>query len=159
MTPSPPVDDSFLDRETEHFYQAELGHDQRGSWFLALCSLILLFLIGALTAEPTPGACSISRGWVIASLIPVSLATLSIVLSLWPLAGSRPRFRRVWWTSRADAPLRNLSSEDHYVAHRRRAERKAFWIVLSILLLLVGLGVIVTGAILCKPVVETACLG
>ncbi len=40
----------LLQQEADHFFQAELYHDQRASWLLALASALLTVTLGVLLA-------------------------------------------------------------------------------------------------------------
>lgn len=140
----------LLLHEADDFYKAELGHDQRASWLLALCSALAIGLAGFLLSMAKGGA---PAGWVpivvwVAFAL-VALATAVTLVSLWPLRGRHARF---WLPGRrhtraasgasAHAPVPTGDDAwyvDHYRAHRCRAERKVGLLVFALIALLLAL--------------------
>jgi hypothetical protein len=137
---------ALLQQETEHYFQAELYHDQRASWLLTLSTALLTIVLGALIAinENKLG----KAGQVLFTIAGATFG-VSILLSLfalWPLAG---RNAKCWkpFASACDV-VREQSIEEHYLAHRRRAARKADRIVLVLISLIVGMILFFAGALL-----------
>ena len=133
----------YLLQETDHFFQAELGHDQRASWLLALCSAIILaianYTLGSSnTGEINPHAFC----WFQISLIFLSISIIFTILSLWPLAGKQGKLWNTFYKSSNTNGNQNYLPEDwiwqHYHAHRHRTKKKANFIILGILFLLPG---------------------
>lgn len=138
----------LLLHEADDFYKAELGHDQRASWLLALCSALAIGLAGLLLSMAKGGA---PAGWVLivvwVAFAFVALATAVTLVSLWPLRGRHARFwlpdrRRARTYGGRSAPVPEGDDAwyvDHYRAHRHRAERKVGLLVLALIALLLAL--------------------
>jgi hypothetical protein len=139
---------TLLKQETDHFFQAELYHDQRASWLLALASALLTIVLGVLLAISDGKLSARGRPLLILATASFSGAILSGLFALWPLAG---RDGTLWMPiGRPESPrglcLGDLTPETHYQAHRRRAGRKAnrivcvlVWLLLGVLLALAGM--------------------
>jgi amino acid permease len=133
--------------ETQHYYDAELAHDQRASWLLALSSGLLYAVISLIT--------SIKKGeladnynnfiyWLIFSLCFFSASGISFIISLWPLAGKNGNFwLHIKTQQKISTKIEDMKSYswiiDHYVAHRNRSIKKANTIIWGAVFLVIGL--------------------
>ena len=141
-SPSPDVIE-YLKAEAEHFYRSEIHSEQRASWLLTIASGTEALVLNAFVLirdgklheriRPLLFVCSVLL------FITIGLA----LLALWPLAGGRPQLARPWQASAA-LPIKRVDAcapwEDHYLAHRRRAEQKVLRVVWTLLFLLLGIG-------------------
>lgn len=145
-------------RETEHFYQAEVQQDQRGSWLLASVA-VLIVAWANLEIVIIENNYSVSQVLMILSLILFVVCCLVIVINLMPLRGEKYLRDLFGSKYRKDANLRTEDlieqrlrpdrswSQDslekrvmyHYRSHYLRNFRKAYGILWSSLLLIIGL--------------------
>lgn len=137
--------------ESEHYFQAELGHDQRASWLLGLVCALIAVVLTLLQAGRKQELAAVAEPWLVASLVLLIGSLAVTVWSLWPLAGRNAALWRPWRRLRPvpeSAPA--LASDPdrwrrHYWAHRRRAERKARRLAWAMLLLLAALLLVSVG--------------
>lgn len=153
-------------RETEHYYQSEMQHDQRASWLLATSGVVVAI---AVSLEATALDRGISVAWVLlmVALVAFALSAVVAILTLFPLQGIRitndlsgkrhrdccalsidqlieARFRHS-----ADWSMESLESriKHHYRSHYLRASLKAYGVLWSSVFLLLGLLVTALSAI------------
>ncbi|WP_141699230.1 hypothetical protein [Candidatus Thiosymbion oneisti] len=131
-----------LQRETEHYYQAELQHDQRASWIMGVAGVLLVFVLQAL-GGPSPGMWHEAEGWMWTCTLFLMLTVVLAVVSMWPLAGHEGRQWRPFvmppgQTRKYVGDERPVACR-HCDAHRRRAEKHAMWVMYTLLLLLAAL--------------------
>ena len=144
-------------RETEHFYQAEGQQDQRGSWLLASVA-VLIVAWASLEIVIIENNYSVSQVLMILTLILFVACCLTIVINLMPLRGEKYLRDLFGSKYRKEAALRieelieqrfrpNRSwSQDslenrvmyHYRSHYLRNFCKAYGVLWSSLLLLIG---------------------
>lgn len=130
----------LLRQEADHFFQAELYHDQRASWLLALASGLLTLVLGALLAMNDGKLAKGGRSFIIIAATSFGIAILFALFALWPISG---RTGRLWnplrkHSSRQESCGLGLTVQAHYEAHRLRAAIKANRIVLVIVALVAG---------------------
>jgi hypothetical protein len=137
-----------LKQETDHFFQAELHHDQRASWLLGLASGLLTAVLGVLVVMNDRRLATSGRELMIWSAGAFGVSILLSLLALWPLAGQNGR---LWnpFNSRArrgeEKAHKPFTVESHYAAHRLRARYKANRIVYVIVSLIIGVTLGVSG--------------
>ena len=132
-----------LRSESDHFLQAELGHDQRASWLLGLNSALLIAILAMFVASPTAlRTVQLERAYM-ASAWMFGFSILACVYALWPMVGHKGSLLLPWTRVPTDTQSRDFASRsaddlilNHYWAHRSRAETKARRILVAMLLLL-----------------------
>jgi hypothetical protein len=133
----------FMVQETDHYFQAELGHDQRASWLLALDSALLIGLSGCLISIRNGEMKLQALPWFQAALVVVAVSLIFVVLSLWPLAGRKASFWPLRFTSKRPSQNERSFGSDwvriHYAAHRFRASKKATICAWAVLTLIFGI--------------------
>jgi hypothetical protein len=140
----------FLKVEAEHFYKSELHSEQRASWLLTIALGVEAVVLN--------GFVLLSDGKIHARVAPVLLVcsmllfcTIALALfAIWPLegrSGKLARPRRVRSSSEAACMALPFSWEEHYFAHRRRAEIKTRRVVWTLISLLSAIGVGGIGAL------------
>jgi len=143
----------ILIQETDHFLQAELGHDQRASWILALCSGILFTVASYIISIKKGDINDFNIIWLQLSMLFLSVAILIIVLALWPLAGKKGKFWRLSHKVSGTNERKQFSMEwywEHYTSHRLRAKKKANLIVWGMSCFLIGFLFAILGIISCS---------
>jgi hypothetical protein len=131
----------LLRQEADHFFQAELYHDQRASWLLALASGLLAVALGVILSMNEGKFAKSGRPLMIIAAASFTAAILMGLVTLWPISG---RAGRLWnpfrkQVSRSASGVRHLTAESHYEAHRLRAASKANRIVWVIICLTLGI--------------------
>ena len=148
---------TWLGQEADHFFQAEMYHDQRASWLIALATGLLTLVLGSLVAISDGKLKPAGRTWLILSLIFLGAAVLLGLISLWPRAGREGtfwipfRFTRRHRAYRQQRGYSEGSEEAHVRAHQLRAAKKADWIVLLISSLFLGVLFALAGSYLAVP--------
>lgn len=133
---------AILSQEADHYYSAELSHDQRCGWLIAIC-------IGML-AITSVLAIKISSSEISGNLFLINSCTFFLVsslfvtlISLWPLKGAGkiwlPNYSNRQIAQRQPIDLFEIIDESwvvkHYYAHKSRAVRKVKIIIWSFLFL------------------------
>src|SRR5260370_34662332 len=77
----------LLQQEADHFFQAELYHDQRASWLLALASALLTVTLGVLLAINEGKLDKSGRPLIMLAAGSFAGGILFGLFALWPLAG------------------------------------------------------------------------
>jgi hypothetical protein len=131
---------NLLRQEADHFFQAELYHDQRASWLLALASGLLTVVLGAMLAVNDGKLAKSGRPLMIIAAACFGAAIVLGLFTLWPISG---RAGHLWNPfkrrgSHVGSGVCDLTVESHYHAHRQRAASKANRIVLVIICLMAG---------------------
>jgi len=154
-------------RETEHYYQGEMQHDQRASWLLATSAVLIALVVGSDSIAVT-SACVLVSYLLIAALGAFAISALIAVITMLPLRGTRfwrdltgesyRRARMLDVNQLAEQRFRHdsLLSYDqyekrikyHFRSHYLRAISKAYGVVWSSLVLLVGIIFFAVAAIL-----------
>lgn len=141
---------TLLRQESDHYFQAELYHDQRASWLLALASGLLTVILGALLAVNEGKLGKSGRPLMMVAAACFGASILLGLFTLWPISG---RDGRLWnplkkSNGRVANAVGNLTAESHYVAHKQRAASKASRIVYVIVSLMAGVLLGLCGVVL-----------
>lgn len=154
-------------RETDHYYQGEIQHDQRSSWLLATSAVLIALIVSSPTLFATNTNPLISV-FLIGALSMFAVSAFIAVITLLPQRGTR-----FWkdFTGKSYRQARNLSArqlvekrlrhnnqfsydqykkriEYHFRSHYLRAISKAYGVMWSSLVLIVGIVLFATAAIL-----------
>ncbi|MEM9493109.1 MAG: hypothetical protein AAGC55_28425 [Myxococcota bacterium] len=153
-----PEQREFLDKETDHFFNGEMAHEQRSAWLLTLASGLLIAawrVLNSSALKMDDLAFYLLTATVVSLLCSVALSLWAI----WPLGGGRNPGQLRPWASKgsntralanaADGSLPGIAPRfrrdidtivwEHYIAHRRRAEVKGRRVVRVTLFLFLSL--------------------
>lgn len=130
----------FLNREADHFFQAEIQHENRANWILVIASGALYLFLSQVSPVSASSIETASRWLLIAGSLMASISCLLACVAIWPLEGARARWGGIRRTSAPRAP--NLSGDfalRHYLAHRSRASVRARQVSRAIVALVIAL--------------------
>lgn len=136
----------YLKQEIEHYYKAELQHEQRANWFMVTAIALSGFTGNKLVDEWARLGCYAQSFFIIGMLLLAVCVTVAVI-AMWPLVGWKGRL--AWRPSRQASSERVLPGNaaadlvKHFDAHRRRAMVRAgqvIWVLIFFVLGLISLG-------------------
>ena len=148
---------SEIIRETEHYVQGEIQHEQRASWILATAGVLIAIIVSIRLTIPNPVPISLSI-LMILSILSLTLSGVTAIIVIVPLRGTRLRRNLFGKSYKLNQKINidqliemrfrhgeNWSIDDyekriqyHYRSHFLRTNIKEFWVVWASIFLLLG---------------------
>jgi hypothetical protein len=154
-------------RETDHYYQGEMQHDQRASWLLATSAVLIALVVSSDSFSATNTNPPISD-LLVGALSAFAVSAFIAVVTLLPLRGtwfwrdftgkSHRHARRLTAHQLVEEKFRHNNQlscdqyekriEHHFRSHYLRASSKAYGVIWSSLILIVGIVLFTAAAVL-----------
>lgn len=138
----------YLKQEIEHYYNAELQHEQRANW-LMVTTIALVGFAGNKFIEEWESLNCYAQIFFLAGMLLLAISVMASIVAIWPLVGRKGRL--VWYPSRRTLPPMKLPDDtaaalvQHCEAHRLRAVVRARQVIWALIPFVLGLIVLALG--------------
>jgi hypothetical protein len=138
----------YLKQETEHYYKAELQHEQRANWLL-VTAIALSGFVGNRSIEHWASLGSGVQMLFITGMFFLAISVIASIIAMWPLTGRRGRLASpASWQSLRQLDLPENATAvlvRHCEAHRLRAVVRARQVIWALIAFTLGFVTLVLG--------------